>query len=117
VALGAERDRFFVLIDEAGPRVPIESFGGFPDVVWSPAHPVLLIAGTRRGYHVDDDRRETRSHRLDSRGGRVSKRQPDDESLEAIRERGRRARQELKETIERVRARQLERDKLLRRNL
>jgi hypothetical protein len=46
----------------------------------------------------------------------VSKRRPDGDSLEAIRERGRRARQEMKETIERVRARELERQKFLRRD-
>lgn len=46
----------------------------------------------------------------------MSKRRPDDDSLEAIRERGRRARQEMKETIERARARQLEYEKLLRRS-
>ena len=46
----------------------------------------------------------------------MSKRRPDDDSLEAIRERGRRARQEMKEKKDRARARHHEYEKLLRRS-
>ncbi|HEY2542612.1 MAG TPA: hypothetical protein VGH92_06120 [Gaiellaceae bacterium] len=45
----------------------------------------------------------------------MSRHRPDDESLEAIRERGRQARQEMKEAIERARARERELQELLRR--